>query len=64
MMVATVFNLIQFHLLKIFAHMNSGHGLREVQQVLPRYYFKQVEEMPARIICGGVISAPPHPPIL
>lgn len=43
-MEATVFNPIQLHLLKMFAHMNSEQELREVQQVLSAYYSKKVEE--------------------
>lgn len=43
-METTVFNPIQLHLLRMFSNMKSEQELKEVQQVLSKYYSKKVEK--------------------
>ena len=43
-MEATVFNPVQQHLLRMFAHDGSEERLSEVKEVLSRHFFRKLDE--------------------
>lgn len=55
-MEATSLNPTQMHLLKLFAFDNSEARAREIQDVLTRYFQKQLDEESDRLWEEGVLN--------
>lgn len=55
-MAATVFNPIQQHLLMMFAYDSTEERLKEVKEVLMRYYAEKVEDRFNDLWDSGVLN--------
>ena len=54
-MEATVFNPVQQHLLRMFAHDGSEERLSEVKEVLSKHFFRQLDESLNKAWESGVL---------
>ena len=55
-MEATVFNPVQQHLLRMFAHDGSEERLSEVKEVLSKHFFRKLDESLDKAWESGVLS--------
>ena len=55
-MEATVFNPVQQHLLRMFAHDGSEERLSEVKEVLSKHFFRKLDESLNKAWESGVLS--------
>ncbi|HJA85184.1 MAG TPA: hypothetical protein H9950_03130 [Candidatus Bacteroides avicola] len=55
-MEATVFNPVQQHLLRMFAHDGSEERLSEVKEVLSKHFFRKLDESLNKAWASGVLS--------
>ena len=55
-MEATVFNPVQQHLLRMFAHDGSEERLSEVKEVLSKHFFRKLDESLDKAWESGVFS--------
>lgn len=53
---ATVFNPVQQHLLKMFEHDGSEERLREVKEVLSKYFFQKMDESLDELWDAGTLN--------
>ena len=55
-MEATVFNPVQQHLLRMFAHDGSEERLSEVKEVLSKHFFRKLDESLNKAWESGVLN--------